>query len=159
MFKHRPKFDRKNGEIRTCNVCSKEFHTLKPLFRCKFCTNEFNKKETKRKLEEGLIEALEHKQPYPFDTTNGEAGSRFRRIQKALDGCNSREERRELFHKQLQEAEELGILLWIYDRRDSDTKKETQSKSRGMIKKDYPDTRNMTWDDYEREGLGEPEDS
>ena len=159
MFKHKPKFDRKNGETRVCNVCNKEFHTMKPLFRCKFCTNEWNKQETKRKIAEGLIEPLEHKLPYPFDTTNGVAANRFRRIQKALNKCYTREERREFFQKQLNEAEELGILLWINDRRDNESKKETQSVSKAKTIKKYPDTRNMTWDDYERGGWGEPEDS
>jgi hypothetical protein len=154
MFKHKKLFDRKNGEIRVCNICNEEFHTMKPLFRCKHCTNEWNKQETKRKIAEGLIEPLEHKLPYPFDTTNGDAANRFRRIQKELSNCYTKEERREFYKKQLEEAEELGILLWIYDRRDEETKKEKRTQTRGMIKRNYPDTRGMTWDEYER-GLGD----
>lgn len=159
MFKHKKLFDRKNGETRTCNVCSKEFHTMKPINRCPPCTNEWNKKETKRKLEEGLIQPVEHKEIYPFNTTNGEAASRFRDIQKRLKNCYSREERRAFFQKQLDEAEELGIIKWIFDRRDAESKNENRNKSKGMIKKDYPDTRYMTWDEYEAGGWGEPEDS
>jgi hypothetical protein len=132
---------------------------MKPINRCPPCTNEWNKKETKRKLEEGLIQPVEHKEIYPFNTTNGEAASRFRDIQKRLKNCYSREERRAFFQKQLDEAEELGIIKWIFDRRDAESKNENRNKSKGMIKKDYPDTRYMTWDEYEAGGWGEPEDS
>jgi hypothetical protein len=159
MFNKRPTFDRKNGETRICSVCSTSFHTMKPLNKCVPCTNAWNKQRLKEKIELGLIEKLEYKENYPFNTTNGESHNRFRRIQKALDKCNTREERREHYNKQLKEAEELGILAWIYDRRDNATKLEKAVKRDTKITKQYPDTRYMDWEEYERGGWGEPEDS
>jgi hypothetical protein len=41
----------------------------------------------------------------------------------------------------LKEIEENGILKWILDRRDKETKDAKQSKSRNVIKKEFPDTR------------------
>ena len=154
MFKHKKLFDRKNGETRTCNMCSKEFHTMKPINRCTPCTNEWNKIEKQRKIDEGLIIPYENKENYPFNTMNGEAANRFNRIQKELKNCYTREERRAFYQKQLKEAEELGIIKWIFDRRDAETKNENRTQTRGMIKKHYPDTRGMTWDEYQR-GLGD----
>jgi len=135
-------------------MCSKEFHTMKPINRCNVCTNEWNKIQKQRKIDEGLIIPLENKLPYPFNTTNGEASSRFKRIQKGLKECYTREERREFFQKQLKEAEELGIMQWIFDRRDEETKREKRTQTRGMIKKHYPDTRGITWEEYTK-GLGD----
>ena len=154
MFKPKKLFDRKNGETRTCNVCSIEFHTMKPINRCKECTNKHNKQRTIERMENGEIPTYEAKKNYPFNTNNGEAVARFHKIQYALRDCKTKEERRAHFAKQLKEIEELGILEWIYDRRDEESKNEKRTKSRKTIKRDFPDTRGMTWDEYTA-GLGQ----
>lgn len=159
MFKYRPTFDRKNGETRNCKVCGVSFHTMKPVNRCRLCTNEWTKQRTKEKIELGLIEKTEYKENYPFNTQNGESATRFNRIQYALRDCKTKEERRAHYAKQLEEIEHNGILKWIYDRRDEETKRENTIKTRGRIEKDLPDTRYMDWEDFERGGWGEPEDS
>lgn len=159
MFKFKKPFDRKNGEDRVCTICGKGFHTMKPTNRCPPCVNVWTKNRNKEKLELGLIQPTEFKDRYPFDTTNGDAANRFKQIQKALLKCKTKEERKAHYDKQLKEAEELGIMKWIYDRRDAETFKENRIKTRGRIDKDMPDTRYMDWDDFERDGWGEPEDS
>ena len=45
------------------------------------------------------------------------------------------------YDKQLKEITENGILTWILDRRCLVAQKEKKSKTRGMIKNQYPDTR------------------
>lgn len=159
MFKPKKVFDRKNGEIRVCNTCNKDFHTYKPINRCPPCTNVWNKQRLIEKQELGLIQKHEYKENYPFDTNNGDSVRRFKRIQRELKECETREERKAHFEKQLKEIEENGILLWIYDRRDANSNKENRTKSKGKIEKQQPDTRYMDWDDFERGGWGEPEDS
>jgi len=105
-------------------------------------------------MENGEIPTYEAKKNYPFNTNNGEAVARFHKIQYALRDCKTKEERRAHFAKQLKEIEELGILEWIYDRRDEESKNEKRTKSRKTIKRDFPDTRGMTWDEYTA-GLGQ----
>jgi len=159
MFKFKKPFDRKNGETRVCKMCDKEFHTMKPINRCTPCTNQWTKERLKEKIALGLVKPTEYKENYPFDTNSGEAVKRFHRIQYALRDCKTREERRAHYAKQLKEIEENGILKWIYDRRDEETKREKRTKTKGKIERDMPDTRGMTWDEYEAGGWGEPEDS
>ena len=159
MFKYKPTFDRKNGETRNCKMCGKSFHTMKPINRCKICTNEWNKQRTKEKIEQGLIQPTEYKENYPFGTQNGDAVKRFHQIQYALRDCKTKEERRAHYAKQLEEIEGNGILKWIMDRRDAETKAENTIKTRGRIEKDLPDTRYMDWEDFENGGWGGIEDS
>lgn len=158
MFRPKKVFDRKNGEIRVCRVCGVDFHTMKPLNRCAPCTNAWNKERLKERMELGLIPKIEYKENYPFGTNDGSAVKRFQRIQRELKMCETSEERRAHYQKQLKEAEELGILKWIYDRRDNETKRENKSKRKSKIEKELPDTRYIDWNEYERDGWGLPED-
>lgn len=157
MFK-KP-FNRKDGEDRICMDCGNGFHTMQPTNRCNECKKIWTRNRQKEKLELGLIEKHTPKENYPFGTQNGEAARRFKRIQKGLNKCFSREERREYYNNQLREAEELGILTWIYDRRDSESNSEGRVKRETKIKKEYPDTRNIDWEEFERGGWGDIEDS
>lgn len=158
MFKLKPTFNRRDGETRVCIDCNVSFHTYKPLNRCPVCSYERNKRRTQEKIEQGLIPKHEYKENYPFGTQNGEAVRRFSRIQKELLKCNTREERQAHYAKQLKEIEENGILKWIYDRRDNETKRENKSKRKSKIEKELPDTRYIDWNEYERDGWGLPED-
>lgn len=153
MF-NKKKFDRTNGEVRVCRVCNEGFHTMKPVNRCNVCTNEWAKERLKEKIELGLVEAIPYKENYPFNTDNGEAVKRFSNIQKELKKCETKEERRAHFAKQLEEIERLGILEWINDRRDAETKREKFNR-----RKSKKDIHHMTWDEFEAGGWGEPEDS
>jgi hypothetical protein len=159
MFKYRPKFNKKDGETRICKKCGAQFHTMKPINSCKICINRTNKERLEEKIELGLIEKHEYKENYPFDTQNGDAVKRFHQIQYALRACKTKEERRAHFDKQLKEAEELGIIKWIFDRRDAETKAEKFNKRKSKINKENPDTRDIDWNEYERGGWGDIEDS
>jgi hypothetical protein len=96
----------------------------------------------------GKWRGLPPKKPYPFSNKTSESSNRFCTIRTALS--NAWKEYQKTgdksvviahYDKQLKEIEENGIMTWILDRRCDTSKKESQVKSKNMIKNDYPDTR------------------
>jgi hypothetical protein len=148
MFK-KP-FNKVTGETRECKICKEQFHTLKPVWRCKPCIGKANFESAKNKYPPGIIPTgkwagMKAKEKYPFDNRGSEASNRFCTIRTKLS--NAWKEYRKTgdrniitahYDKQLQEIKDNGIMEWILDRRADSDKKE---KSRNMIKKEYPDTR------------------
>ena len=147
MFK-KP-FNQKVGETRQCKTCGKEFHTMRPVWRCKPCINEYVRNYNKSnyqsgKLNTGPLRGKEHKKPYPFSTKTNEAGKRFSKIRKELNriwNTGDRELIRQHYDKQLKEAEEFGIIDWINDIRTNQSIKEMAKRPQQKISKEYPDTR------------------
>lgn len=143
------KFDHDNGETRKCRVCGEDFHTMRPIHRCKKCTNEYVRNYNKAQYQEGKLntgplKGKEHKKPYPFSTRTNDAGKRFSKIRTELNkvwATGDRELIRGHYAKQLKEAEEFGIIEWINDIRTNQSIKDMSLKKPDMIKKDYPDTR------------------
>ena len=137
------RFDHKNGENRVCKICGEEYHTMKPINRCRVCVNK-----SQKLVEEVRRAKYPKKETYPFDNRNGQSSSRFCSIRTALSKA-WREYRQTgdksiiiaHYNKQLKEAEELGILKWIYDRRCIQAQSEKHVKTKGMINKELPDTR------------------
>jgi hypothetical protein len=145
MFNKKP-FNKEVGETRKCNLCGKDFHTFKPVFQCRPCIANKVYENAKEKYGEGIIPTgkyagLPFKKRYPFDTVSFENRNRFQRIRKELNECNTKEERRQHYAKQLEEIEKNGVLEWILDRRDRETSKERKSKSKNRTQIDYPDLR------------------
>ena len=147
------KFDHKNGEVRRCKVCDKDFHTDRPVWRCRPCTSKYIHDKAKEKYGDlpatGRWAGLPPKKPYPFNNRSSEASNRFCTIRTALS--NAWKEYKKTgdrsiitahYDKQLKEIEENGIMEWILDRRSDDVKKEMQAKTRNQSHIDYPDTRN-----------------
>jgi hypothetical protein len=150
MFK-KP-FNKVVGETRRCKVCDKDFHTFKPIWRCTNCTSKYIYESAKEKYGDltptGKWRGLPPKKPYPFDNRTTAASNRFCTIRTALS--NAWKEYQKTgdksvviahYDKQLKEIEENGIMNWILDRRCEASKKDTQVKSKNMIRNDYPDTR------------------
>ncbi len=132
------KFDKVNGEDRVCNKCDTPFHTKKPTWKCPKCFNAEQKIiQTRIRKERGF------KDPYPFSNINHQAGARFSKIRQNLRKAwlEGRDAVTEHYTKQLKEAEELGIMKWIYDRRDDSSLKENSAKTKEQTKKEHPDTR------------------
>lgn len=126
------KFDRVNGETRTCKDCGNTFHTMKPRYRCLKCQYQ--------KQKSYFEERFKRKEKYPFNPA--ESKKRFNRIKRELDDCWDREERQAHYDKQLREIEGNGVMAWIFDRRDRETLDMGRKKRETTIKKHYPDTRN-----------------
>lgn len=146
MFKK--KFDRVNGEKRQCKQCNVEFHTMKPITYCNKCLSKRIYESAKKKYGEGIIPTgkfagLPKKKPYPFSTRRGKVEhlARFTKIRKELSKCQTKEERREFYNKQLEETKTNGVWEWIFDRRNDEVIKETRNKSKSFTEKDFPDTR------------------
>jgi hypothetical protein len=126
-------------ENRICRYCGKPFHAIRATWRCNPCTLTLQKEvneNNKRPKKDG----------YPFDSKGGEAKSRFRRINRELSKCYTREEKQAHYDKMFKEIEGNGIMKWIVDRRDDETQRENQSKSIRRIKTEYPDTRQLNID-------------
>jgi hypothetical protein len=137
------KFDRKNGETRECNGCGNTFHTMKPIWRCSKCVNAAQKIIGAKQREK-----IGKKKLYPFDNKGTESSNRFCSIRTALSRAWKEYDKTgdkgyviAHYEKQLKEIKGNGIWEWIWDRRDDQTKKETQPKTSNMTKRDYPDTR------------------
>lgn len=139
----------KEGETRRCRVCDKDFHTIRPVWRCNACINEYVRNYNKAQYQEGKLntgplKGLEHKKRYPFCTITNEAGKRFSKIRVALNKVwktGDRELIRQHYAKQLKEAEDFGIIDWINDIRTTEAIKGMSKKPFNKTKKDYPDTR------------------
>jgi hypothetical protein len=129
------KFDRVNGETRQCKGCGDTFYTKKPIWSCKPCLNKQQKKYNQVNYAP--------KDLYPFSNKTSEANNRFAKIRAKTNQAwkAGREAITAHYERQLKEIEENGILDWIYDRRDNDTKKYKQVKSRNKTTKEYPDLR------------------
>jgi hypothetical protein len=156
MFK-KP-FNKVTGEIRECKICKEQFHTHKPVWRCKPCIGKANFESAKKKYgEKGLVPTgkwagMEPKKPYPFNTATQEANRRFNSIRTKLSNAwkqyNKTGDKSVIiahYDKQLEEIKDNGIMEWILDRRSDDAKKD-QSKSKTRTHIEYPNTRDMPYD-------------
>lgn len=141
------KFDKINGENRVCKQCSDTYHTMKPIWICRKCTNA-----NQRPIEARKRALKGKKENYPFDNKGNESGARFHRIQRELraawkeyDKTGDRSVITKHYDKQMKEIKDNGIWKWIWDRRDDISKKENKLKTANMTVKEWPDTRN--WND------------
>ena len=142
------------GETRQCRLCSKEFYTIKPLWRCNACVAK-EQGIIKKKIETengsfytGPFAGLQRKKSYPFN--DNEMHKRFTRIRKSLKRCTTREEKTAHYDKCLRDIETNGILEWIYDRRDIESAKQLKVKkamTTDEAKKRWPDTRGLQLED------------
>lgn len=135
MFK-KP-FNRTIGETRQCKGCGVSFHTFKPRYSCNACVNAKQKIiEKKKRANYGK------KASYPYQGPNHDYNRRFRPLRATLHKMKERVEWQEYFKIKLDEIlNDVVLMKWIWDRRDLETAKEKQAKSRNVIKKDTPDTR------------------
>jgi len=142
------KFDYKNGETRVCNQCGETYHTPKPINKCRACVNA-----RQLIIEREKRGRYKKKDTYPFNTKTHEAGARFCRIRTELSNAwkeykktGNREVIDAHYDKQLKEIHENGILIWILDRRCLKAQSEKHIKTKGMIRKEYPSTKEMPYE-------------
>jgi hypothetical protein len=132
-------FNRTIGEVRKCRQCGEEFHTHKPIWSCMQCLCKQQKLYPPR---------IQKKEQYPFKTGTNQSSLRFSRIHGELSKAwkeyyktGSRDALTKHYDNQLQEIRDNGIMDWINDRRDNQTKRAKFIKSRNTTNKDFPDTR------------------
>lgn len=146
MFK-KP-FNKKDGETRECRKCGATYHTMRPRWSCDKCLAKYIYEQKLANKQPGIIksgkyEGQPYKTKYPFSNKSQEANQRFARIRRELDNCWDKEERRAHYRKQLEEAETLGIIKWINDRRDDKSMRQGKPKSKTKIENEYPDTKGL----------------
>ena len=144
-------------EIRKCIHCGEEKSIPQPekFARniCKECRNKAsNYYNTKKALANGSRPGTTGRRPYPLGNEWNSTHHKFRTLGKKMFKIMDKEEWRIEMRNRLNEViENEELISWI-NAHDEDEPIKKASK----IKRDYPDTRGMTWEEYER-GLGDNE--
>lgn len=143
-------------EVRACIHCGEEKEIPQPkgFARniCKECRNKrSNQYNTAKAIANGRKVGQTGRVPYPlpegFKTTN----EYFRSLAKETFSIKNRKQSIELMRTRLNETlEKDNVMKWINGHDEDKPKRITQ------IKKDYPDTRYITWEEYQK-GLGDDE--
>jgi hypothetical protein len=142
-------------ETRTCIKCgeTKEIpqrnkHACNICVECqRAASRQYQKLET---LKRGGTLGRTGRVPYPLNGEYETTNKKFRQLAIVTFKTKSREEWRELMRNRLVNLSE-DVLKWIYAHQEDET-----PKRENKIKKDYPNTKGMTWEDYEK-GLGDNE--
>lgn len=140
-------------EVRTCIKCGEEKEIEQ---RHTFATNICRECRNKKSLEYNTIRALKNgrrpgttgRRPYPLRDGYTLTGPLFKAMASKTFKCKTREEWRELMRERLEwvlHNEELSH--WIFAHNDNDDKPKKRTKKK-------PDTRNMTWEEWEEGGWG-----
>jgi len=132
-------------KIRVCKICGEEYQPTKTIRTCKKCTNEKSRLNRIKYKAQGKLPA--DKPNYPFSNVSNQASLRFNRIQKELRNAwkEGPEAVKRHYDKQLKEAEELGIMQWIFDRRTTQGKKNGKAGRPSDARVEYPSTKNMPY--------------
>jgi hypothetical protein len=154
-------------ESRICRICGVEFKPTTPLFRCKECKNEIAREKNRLKIKELTQsgELIPYIDKVPEEMKGGKDGIyvKYRELQRMCSKMD-RDEFRVYAKNKLNEIME-NEKLWKYLTRDGVgetipkkdvVKKPKLSKREKWIQKG--DTRNLSWDEWERMGFGLEED-
>ena len=153
--------------IRICKICGIEYKPTTHVHRCRACINELarisHREKIQEQIESGEYIRHEHKIPEEMKGSKDEIAKKYRRLQKQIL-LMSREEYRDYLKNKLDEIMSNGP-LWRYLTREGlgetipkkDVVKEPKlSKREKWIQRG--DTRNLSWDEWERMGFGLDED-
>ena len=111
---------------------------------------EYNRLEA---IREGRRVGSAGRIPYPLGEYDYYQ-QKFYERKRELDKSDNRQEWIQILKRNLKETEENEELMnWINGHEDDEI-----AKPKSKINKDYPDTRNMTWEEWERLGYGTEED-
>ena len=146
-------------EVRTCIHCGEEKeiiqkHTFKSNI-CSQCISNAQKGYNKvRALKNNSYKGVIGRRPYPLRDGYKTTGNFFKAMASKTEKCKTKEEWRELMRERLEYVfENQKLYSWIFFGDDKKPKKKDK------IERDFPDTRNMTlqeWEEYER-GLDDTE--
>ncbi len=145
-------------EVRTCVKCgeTKEIpqkykHATNVCIECqRAASRHYQRLES---IREGRRLGFTGRVPYPLSEGYSTTGNYFKAMASKTFKTKSREDWRELMRNRLNTTLENDELMrWI----NSHDGEEQKNKKQKRIETDYPDTRYMTWDEYER-GLGDNE--
>ena len=143
-------------EIRTCIHCGE---TKEIAQKHKFATNICNQCRTKKAndynkekaLANGRRPATTGRRPYPLRDGHKTTGPLFKAMASKTFKCKTKEEWRALMRERLEEVfNNADLSYWIFAHNEDKPKKRNKPK---------PDTRNITWEEWEARGWGDEEDS
>ena len=144
-------------EIRTCIHCgeTKEIeqkHTFKSNI-CKECRNKAANKYNKiRALNNGRRPGTTGRRPYPLRDGYTLTGPLFKAMASKTFKCKTRDEWRALMIERLEAVfQNAELSHWIFAHNDNDDKPNKRRKPK-------PDTRSMTWEEWEEGGWGDSVD-
>jgi len=145
------------SEIKTCIKCGVTKEIIQRYKHntniCLECSNEQAKFYARNAaLRDGRRIGVNGRYPYPAEG-GFEVGGRRKlyKIRTQLEKCKNRNDWIELIKANLDTAlNDLPLMDWIKTHKDDNN----LAKPKKKIETDYPDTRYMDWDEYER-GLGE----
>lgn len=138
-------------EIRTCIKCGetkeiKQKHVYATNI-CGDCSKAFcNKYQREIAIKNGVNVGVVGRKPYPggFDTAGR---AKFYRLKTELGKCNNREEWIAIIGRNLDIVlNDAEMLTWIKSTVDDEPK----PKRIKAINRKLPDTRNMTWEEYQK---------
>jgi len=135
---------------RKCIKCSKDFvlkENEKSSNICYKCRRDYQKAYA-RKIVEELPEDERYKAPYPY--SDNERLKRFSDRRKLLHNMEDRNQWREFYKERLDymEENEKEILVWIYDRRDQESKsKDALPKVKAEYENERKLNENKSWFD------------
>jgi hypothetical protein len=140
-------------ESRTCIKCGEVKDIIQrhkhATNTCDDCSRARQKEYQREASEKAGKTHIVGRKPYPgtFDIA---ARTKFYRLKTELDKCKHREEWLPIIIRNLNTAlNDVELMLWIRTEKDDELKPKKPNK----IKIDYPDTRGMTWEEYQK-GLG-----
>lgn len=139
-------------EVRTCIKCGEDKEIKQRHIHanniCGDCAKAYSKIYQKEAaIKAGVNVGVVGRKPYPggFDTAGR---NKFYRLKTELDKCRYREEWIPIIARNLNVTlNDVEMMQWIKRQRDDEP---TPTKKQKTINKKLPDTRNMTWEEYQK---------
>ena len=146
-------------EIRTCIKCGEDKEIVQRHIHatniCGDCAKALsNKYQREAAIKAGKNIGVVGRKPYPggFDTA---ARNKFYRLKTELDKSNYREEWIPIIRRNLDIVlNDVEMMIWIKSTNDDEPKPKKQK----AINRKLPDTRNMTWEEWDKLGYGTEDD-
>jgi hypothetical protein len=150
----------KRIEIRTCIKCGEEKEIVQrhkyATNTCADCQRNYSKEyQRMESIREGRRVGMTGRVPYPLEEQYTTTGNKFKLMASRMFKIKERDDWRQEMRRRLDYA--LGnveLMKWI-NAHDGDEPIKKQKR----IERDFPDTRGITWDEFETGAWGEPEDS
>lgn len=139
-------------EVRTCVKCgeTKEIPQRNSHANniCTECARNYSREYQRAEaIKNGVRIGTTGRVPYPLRDGHRTTGNLFKCMASKTFKCKTKEEWRGLMKERLDNVFQNDELCrWIFAHNDGD---EPKDKKPNKIKEDYPDTRYMTWEDFE----------
>jgi len=144
-------------EVRTCIKCGEDKEIVQRHKHanniCGDCSRKASREyQQQAAIKEGRRKGVQGRYPYPLEGIWSYPNQKFNAMAKKMHHILEREEWIRQLRMNLEETMNNPLVMeWIKAHKDTDDK---PKKKRSTIIKDYPDTRGITWEEYQK-GQGE----